>query len=122
MFGFQIPFNVHTCASAMQCFILTLTLTQPLDAAVLLIGGQVTTIMRFFLRRNMAIARDRAWTYTVESRGKGPDFWQPYIEEWDQPPPITSETSSFDKIISTWLGRFVLKRSRKYKSPTFSHH
>ncbi|XP_006453767.1 hypothetical protein AGABI2DRAFT_189141 [Agaricus bisporus var. bisporus H97] len=92
MFGFQIPFNVHTYA------------------AVLLIGGQVTTIMRFFLRRNMAIARDRAWTYTVESRGKGPDFWQPYIEEWDQPPPITPEMSTFDKVISTWLGRFVLKR------------
>jgi hypothetical protein len=45
------------------------------DAAVLLLGSQITYILRFFLAKNIHIARDRAWEQTVASRGKGPDFW-----------------------------------------------
>lgn len=67
----------------------------------------------------MAIARDRAWTYTVESRGKGPDYWQPYVEESDQPPRIKKKKSFFDKVISTWTGRYVLKQGKDFSSFTF---
>jgi len=53
-------------------------------------------ILRFFLSRNIRIARERAWEQTVASRGKGPDFWLPYIEEWKVPP----------RVVDTWTGRF----------------
>jgi len=92
IFGYKVPFGVHSYA------------------AVLLVGSQVTTIMRFFLSRNMAIARDRAWIYTVESRGKGPDFWQPYVEEWDQPPRVHGGESFSDQVLKSWFGRFVVKQ------------
>ncbi|KAK7033354.1 hypothetical protein R3P38DRAFT_792453 [Favolaschia claudopus] len=74
MFGYKIPFNVHTYA------------------AVLLLGSQITNILRFFLSRNIRIARERAWDQTVASRGKGPDFWLPYIEEWKVPPRVVVDT------------------------------
>ena len=80
------------------------------DAAVLLVGSQVTTVMRFFLRRNMSIARERAWMYTVESRGKGPEFWQPYVEEWEHPPSLHVNKSFIDKVLSTSFGRSVIKQ------------
>ncbi|KAL9716765.1 hypothetical protein Ac2012v2_001216 [Leucoagaricus gongylophorus] len=92
MFGYRMPFNVHTYA------------------AVLLVGSQVTTVMRFFLRRNMSIARERAWMYTVESRGKGPEFWQPYVEEWEHPPSLHVNKSFIDKVLSTSFGRSVIKQ------------
>jgi len=95
MFGYQIPFGVHTYA------------------AVLIVGSQVTYILRFFLSRNIRIARDRAWDQTVASRGKGPDFWQPYVEEWQNPPPIDSNSMT-NKFVNKWLGGpfglFVVKR------------
>ncbi|KAF9448787.1 hypothetical protein P691DRAFT_668783 [Macrolepiota fuliginosa MF-IS2] len=90
--GYNVPFNVHTYA------------------AILLISSQVTIIMRFFLARNMAIARDRAWMYTVESRGKGPDFWQPYVEEWDQPPHVNMKKSLVDRVLGSWFGRCIIKK------------
>lgn len=43
-------------------------------------------ILYFFLARNIRIVRERAWMQTVQSRGKGPEFWKPYVEEWDVPP------------------------------------
>ena len=77
-------------------------------------GAQVTHILRFFLSRNIRIARDRAWDQTVASRGKGPDFWQPYVEEWQNPPPIDSNSMT-NKFVNKWLGGsfglFVVKRS-----------
>ncbi|KAJ7647705.1 hypothetical protein FB45DRAFT_206659 [Roridomyces roridus] len=79
MFGYKIPFNVHTYA------------------AVLMLGSQLTYILRFFLSRNIRIARERAWDQTVASRGKGPDFWGPYVEEWTHPPRV---------VIDTWSNRF----------------
>ncbi|KAJ7188757.1 hypothetical protein C8R46DRAFT_877042 [Mycena filopes] len=76
MFGYKIPFNVHTYA------------------AVLLLGSQITNILKFFLARNIHVARERAWEQTVASRGKGPDFW--YFE-WKVPPRV---------VVDTWTGRF----------------
>lgn len=51
-------------------------------------------MLTFFLSRNIRIARQRAWDQTVASRGKGPDFWQPYVEEWDVPPVVDADFSS----------------------------
>ena len=77
-----------------------------IDAAIVIVGSQVTYIMQFFLRRNIGIARDRAWDQTVTSRGKGPEFWKPYVEEWENPP-IVEFDSSKQGGPSKWLrGRF----------------
>ncbi|KAG6887468.1 hypothetical protein C0995_014997 [Termitomyces sp. Mi166 len=95
IFGYKPPFSL------------------PTYAAILLLGSQITYILRFFLARNIHIARIRAWDQTVASRGKGPDFWQPYVEEWDTPPVITSE-SFWETLVKRWLGGwfglFVVRR------------
>jgi len=79
----------------------------------MIVGSQVTRIMQFFLRRNISIARDRVWDQTVASRGKGPDFWQPYVEEWQSPPrvEVNSKQQKFvNKWLGGWFGLFVVKR------------
>ncbi|KAF8079403.1 hypothetical protein FPV67DRAFT_1405545 [Lyophyllum atratum] len=85
----------------------------PTYAAVLLVGSQITYILRFFLSRNIRIARDRAWTQTVASRGKGPGFWQPYVEEWDVPPPVR-RPPGWERLVRRWfggwVGLFIVKR------------
>ncbi|KAF7288712.1 hypothetical protein HMN09_01377200 [Mycena chlorophos] len=78
VFGYQVPFSVTTYA------------------AVLLVGRQITWILRFFLAKNIRIARERAWDQTVASRGKSADFWIPYVEEWQHPPRV---------VVDTWTGR-----------------
>jgi hypothetical protein len=74
------------------------------------VSQQVTFILRFFLSKNVRIARDRAWQHTVESRGKGPDFWQPYVEEWAVPPRVDSNDGFLEKALGGWLGPLVVKR------------
>jgi hypothetical protein len=85
-----------------------------IDAAVLIVASQVTYILRFFLSRNIRIARDRAWAQTVASRGKGQDFWQPYVEEWQNPPSLASNSKT-NQFVNKWLGGrfglFIVKRS-----------
>ncbi|KAF9523084.1 hypothetical protein CPB83DRAFT_776047 [Crepidotus variabilis] len=95
MFGYPLPFSIHTYAT------------------IMIIGSQVTRIMQFFLRKNLRIARDRAWDQTVKSRGKGPEFWQPYVEEWARPPRVASDTKQqkfVKKYLGGWFGLFVIKR------------
>ncbi|PPQ92482.1 hypothetical protein CVT25_010427 [Psilocybe cyanescens] len=95
VFGYHVPFSLYTYAT------------------IMILGSQVTYILRFFLSRNIRIARDRAWDQTVASRGKGPDFWKPYVEEWEAPPDLNIETKQ-DKLVKKWLGGwfglFVVKR------------
>jgi len=62
------------------------------------------TIVKFFLSKNIRIARSRAWDQTVKSRGKGADFWQPYYEEWQQPPVIPTDSWKWKK----WVGNFTI--------------
>ncbi|KIM64141.1 hypothetical protein SCLCIDRAFT_1213552 [Scleroderma citrinum Foug A] len=71
-----------------------LPFTMSTYVTVLLIGAQITAMLTFFLSRNIRIARQRAWDQTVASRGKGPEFWQPYVEEWDVPPVVEANFSS----------------------------
>jgi hypothetical protein len=104
--------SIHVCLLATRAVINVLIFNT--DAAVLIVGSQVTYILRFFLSRNLRIARDRAWDQTVASRGKGPDFWQPYVEEWQNPPSLDSN-SKMNQFVSKWLGGwfglFVVKHS-----------
>ena len=67
-------------------------------------------ILNFFLRRNLAIAKQRVWEQTVASRGKGPTFWKPYVEEWDRPPVIAKP--GWDAWLSGSAARFVVRRSK----------
>jgi len=67
-------------------------------------------IVKFFLAKNMRIARERAWDQTVKSRGKGPDFWQPYFEEWQKPPVIETGGWKWQKWIGNWALRLLVQR------------
>lgn len=57
-------------------------------ATLVILSSQLTIIFTFFLSHNLHSARKHAWDLTVASRAKGPAFWQPYIEEWNQPPKV----------------------------------
>ncbi|KAF9237042.1 hypothetical protein BU15DRAFT_49293 [Melanogaster broomeanus] len=91
--GFKLPFNISTYIT------------------ILLLGAQVTSIITFFLSRNIRIARQRAWDQTVASRGKGPDFWQPYVEEWDLPPVVEEELSArMSNAMGIWIVGVAIKK------------
>lgn len=57
-------------------------------ATLVILSSQLTVIFNSFLLHNLHSARKHAWDLTVASRAKGPTFWQPYIEEWEQPPKV----------------------------------
>lgn len=79
--------------------------------AILLLGTQVTSIITFFLSRNIRIARQRAWDQTVASRGKGPDFWQPYVEEWEVPPIVDDSISGrVSNVMGIWVVGVAIKK------------
>jgi hypothetical protein len=81
------------------------------DMAILLLGTQITSIITFFLSRNIRIARKRAWDQTVTSRGKGPDFWKPYVEEWDVPPIVNESFSArLSNTMGIWAVGVVVKK------------
>ncbi|TDL16191.1 hypothetical protein BD410DRAFT_832204 [Rickenella mellea] len=90
IYGYKLPFTVTTYAT------------------ILLLSSQITNIIRFFVSKNIRIARTRAWDQTVQSRGKGPEFWVPYVEEWANPPPITKRT--WQKWVGGFFGRFFVRR------------
>ncbi|KAK4684346.1 hypothetical protein P7C73_g5836, partial [Tremellales sp. Uapishka_1] len=57
------------------------------DTHLLILLPQVSSILRFFILKNLRLARSRAYALTVASRGKPAEFWsQGYIEEWASPP------------------------------------
>ncbi|KDQ58230.1 hypothetical protein JAAARDRAFT_35040 [Jaapia argillacea MUCL 33604] len=96
--GYKLPFNLATYAT------------------IVFLSSQVTAMLTFFLSRNIGIARTRAYDQTVASRGKGPEFWGPYVEEWDKPP-VIQKRKGWGKVVGTvesigahWAGRFIVKR------------
>ena len=123
IFGFPIPFNLSTCSFAPLNFSVTSFHTFT-DAAVLLLGAQVTFILHYFLAHNIRIARDRAWAQTLTSRGKGPEFWGPYVEEWDVPPSV--DLGDKKKQGLAWatsrLGLFVVKKGDAFLCPVIPVH
>ncbi|OBZ68579.1 hypothetical protein A0H81_11493 [Grifola frondosa] len=65
IFGIQLPFDLPTYAT------------------VFFLSTQLTVIITFLPSRNIRIARERAYDQTM-NLGEGPDFWRPYVEEWDR--------------------------------------
>ncbi|RXK39241.1 hypothetical protein M231_03461 [Tremella mesenterica] len=66
-------------------------LSVPVDLVLythmLVLLPQLSSILRFFIYKNLRIARSRAYALTVSSRGKPSEFWsQGYVEEWANPP------------------------------------
>ncbi|KAF8581712.1 hypothetical protein K439DRAFT_1662174 [Ramaria rubella] len=86
----------------------------PLDivtyATIMFLSSQLNMILTFFLSRNLRLARERAWDQTVKSRGKGPEFWCPYVEEWQVPPEVEEGGRRWHKWVNSSLVRFVIKR------------
>lgn len=78
------------------------------DATILFVSEQITYILRFFLAKNIRIARERAWDQTVLSRGKGPEFWQPYVEEYAVAPKIGEW--KWEKWVGNSFVRMVITR------------
>jgi hypothetical protein len=110
-FGYPVPFELTTCMSFIQPYttlILTPNPFTPLVAALLAVGAQVNIIINFFLRKNIAIAKQRAWDQTVASRGKDSSFWRPYVEEWDHPPVVIKP--GWDIWLSGPVARFVIRK------------
>lgn len=81
----------------------------PTWAAVVFLSSQLTFILKFFLSRNLRIARERAWDQTIASRGKGPAFWQPYVEEWDIPPVVDVGEWAGLEVARSQVLKFVVK-------------
>jgi len=108
-FGYTVPFELATCMPQYTSPILISQFIHPTVAALLAVGEQANIILNFFLRRNIAIAKQRVWDQTVASRGKGPSFWKPYVEEWDRPPVITKP--GWDSWLSGSAARFVIRKS-----------
>ncbi|CAK9779990.1 hypothetical protein CC85DRAFT_283575 [Cutaneotrichosporon oleaginosum] len=53
---------------------------------------QLSRMLKFFIKKNLRIARGRAYNLTLTSRGKPEEFWsKSYYEEWAQPPQPTRE-------------------------------
>ncbi|KAH7920371.1 hypothetical protein BV22DRAFT_1074078 [Leucogyrophana mollusca] len=93
LFGYRMPFSISTYV------------------AVLLLGSQITAIISFFLSRNIRVARQRAWDQTVASRGKGSEFWQPYVEEWEFPPVVDERPwGQLEKMFRGWFVGMVVRK------------
>ncbi|KAL5536153.1 hypothetical protein ACEPAF_4258 [Sanghuangporus sanghuang] len=94
LFGYQLPFSITTYAT------------------LLFLSDQITYIIRVFLAKNLRIARDRAWDHTVRSRGKGPEFWGPYVEEFAVPPNLRQKgESTWESFAGSFIGRFFIRRA-----------
>ena len=73
------------------------------------------------MSRNLRIAREHAWDQTIASRGKGPTFWQTYVEEWDLPPKVDiNQCVGLEKVKNKLL-RFAVKHcglAHDFKMPS----
>ncbi|ODN90207.1 hypothetical protein L198_06225 [Cryptococcus wingfieldii CBS 7118] len=83
------------------------TLDVVLYTHLLILLPQLSSILRFFIYKNLKLARSRAYALTVSSRGKPREFWsQGYIEEWAQPPVMAGTIDKNGKRMrqsSVWL-------------------
>ena len=77
------------------------------DATLFFLSSQVSAIIYFFLSRNIRIARERAYDQTIASRGKGADWWRPYVEEWDNPPRVSGKGWGLGRLMSGPIGGIV---------------
>ncbi|KAI0373679.1 hypothetical protein BV20DRAFT_937290 [Pilatotrama ljubarskyi] len=89
IFGIPMPFDLPTYAT------------------LFFLSSQVSAVIYYFLSRNIRIARERAYDQTIASRGKGADWWRPYVEEWDNPPRVKSSGWGLGAFMSGSVGRIV---------------
>ena len=90
-------------------------------ATMIFLTSQMSGIIRFFLSKNLRIAKvlpprsryissddsqDRAWELTIVSRGKPKDFWGPYTEEWQIPPKLQGGEDGGVGILERWMGKW----------------
>ncbi|GAA5837106.1 hypothetical protein JCM11251_005256 [Rhodosporidiobolus azoricus] len=77
-----------------------------------LLLGQISSLLEWFLSRELKKSREEAYEATVRSRAKEVDWWQPYVEEWKVPPveraSRASEKQNFYTKLSTPLVRIIL--------------
>ncbi|CED84787.1 hypothetical protein [Phaffia rhodozyma] len=94
VFGYNVPLSLY--------------------ATIFLLSSQFWYILRFFLSKNISIARARAWSQTVESRGKPDTFWGEYVEEWVSPPMDKAAKARkkawLRKFAVGYVGKFILHK------------
>ncbi|KZT02069.1 uncharacterized protein LAESUDRAFT_730582 [Laetiporus sulphureus 93-53] len=90
VFGFHVPFDLPTYAT------------------VFFISTQLTVIISYFISHGLRVARERAYNQTIESRAKGSEFWQPYVEEWDEPPKV-SKGVRWTHVLGSGFSRFAIR-------------
>ncbi|KAL1405979.1 hypothetical protein Q8F55_007662 [Vanrija albida] len=82
---------------------------------ILLLLPQLGAILRFFVLKNLRIARARAFNLTVASRGKPAEFWGlGYVEEWAEPPQLppgarTHRTDKWVRWLLWWPSQSVIR-------------
>ena len=79
---------------------------------MIFVATQASTILTYFLRRNLRVARTRAWEQTVASRAKGADFFQPYVEEWDVPPVVDEDQWAALAVARGHVARLAIKQGK----------
>ncbi|VDB89111.1 unnamed protein product [Peniophora sp. CBMAI 1063] len=93
IFGYRPPFDLATLAT------------------LVFVATQASTLIAYFLRRNLQVARTRAWDQTVKSRHKGIDFFQPYVEEWETPPVVNEDEWAALAIARGHILRLTVKKA-----------
>lgn len=110
--GYKPPFDIPTCSfPVFFSYSIADRISFP-GATIVFLSSQLTFILKFFLSRNLRIARERAWDHTVASRGKGPSFWQPYVEEWDVPPAVDVSQWAGLEVAGSRVLRLVFKNGK----------
>jgi len=86
-------------------------------ATLIFLSSQMSGIIRFFLSKNLRVAKERAWDLTIVSRGKPKDFWGPYAEEWELPPHVQGEMNGdgggvgwLERSMGKWWTRLIINR------------
>ncbi|KZT51599.1 hypothetical protein CALCODRAFT_503312 [Calocera cornea HHB12733] len=84
-------------------------------ATLLVLSTQSDLILWFFLRKNLRIARARAYDLTLLSRNKPAEFWGTYVEEWQEPPALPEREGGlrlrFIDLASSRVGAIVLRQA-----------
>lgn len=107
IFGIPMPFDLPTCKFRLAFEPVWFSRCHFLDATLFFLSSQFEWVLNFFLSRSLRNARERAYDQTIASRGKGPDFWGPYVEEWENPPRAMGE-SWLELFFSSAFGRAVV--------------
>ena len=117
-----MPFDLRTCAptSFFACAMRTYVKPFPPVATFFFVATQVSGIVTYFVSHGLRVARERAYNQTIESRNKGPDFWRPYVEEWDNPPQV-SKGVGFSHVLSGSIGRIAVRREYSNATTTPLH-